>query len=111
MVNVRVKDLKQGMILANHAKDPNGRLLLAIGEEITDKHIRTFKAWGITEVEIDSYRDEDGVIDGQPSEINVEQVPRQVREEMDELFRYTDSQHPIIKELIELCTLRKMKLQ
>jgi len=108
MANVRIKDLKPGMVLANHAKDPNGRLLLSVGEEITDKHIRTFKAWGITEVEIDS-GDEDGVIDGQPSEINVEQVPAQVREEVDELFRYTDRQHPIIEELVELCTLRKMK--
>jgi len=109
MANVRIKDLRQGMVLANHARDLNGGLLLAIGEKITDKHILAFKAWGITEVEIDSYEDENGIVEGQSSEINVESIPTQVREELDELFRYTDRRHPAIEELIELCILKKMK--
>ena len=46
MAIVRLKDLKPGMVLASHARDSNGRLLLTLGEEITPKHIRTFKAWG-----------------------------------------------------------------
>lgn len=109
MANVRIKDLKQGMVLANHARDPNGRLLLSAGEEITGKLIRTFKAWGITEVDIEGHGDGERATEGLPSVINAEQVPTEVREEVDELFRYTDRQHPAIKELVELCTLRKMK--
>lgn len=106
MGKVRIKDLKMGMILASHARDPNGRLLLPAGEEITDKHIRTLKAWGIAEVDIEGDKDE--VSEGQPSVKNAEQVSTQVMEEVDELFRYTNKQHPAIKELIELCKLRKM---
>ena len=109
MAKVRIKDIKQGMVLANHARDPNGRLLLSAGEEITDKLICTFKAWGITEVEIEGNGDEERVSEDPFSEVRAEQVPLQVREEVDELFRYTDRQHPAIKELVELCTLRKMK--
>ena len=107
MGKVRIKDLKMGMILASHARDPNGRLLLPAGEEITDKHIRTLKAWGIAEVDIESNKDE--VSEGRPSAKNREPVPTQVMEEVDELFRYTNKQHPAIKELIELCKLRKME--
>ncbi len=109
MANVRIKDIKQGMVLASPARDPNGRLLLSVGEEITDKLICTFKAWGITEVEIKGNGDEERVTEDPFSEVRAEQVPLQVREEVDELFRYTDRQHPAIKELVELCTLRKMK--
>ena len=109
MANGRIKDLKQGMVLANHARDPNGRLLLSAGEEITGKLICTFKAWGITEVDIEGHGDGERATEGLPSVINAEQVPTEVREEVDELFRYTDRQHPAIKELVELCTLRKIK--
>jgi len=109
MANVRIKDIKQGMVLASPARDPNGRLLLSVGEEITDKLICTFKAWGITEVEIEGNGDDERVTEDPFSEVRAEQVPLQVREEVDELFRYTDRQHPAIKELVELCTLRKMK--
>jgi hypothetical protein len=109
MGTFRIKDLKMGMILASHARDPNGRLLLPAGEEITDKNIRTLKAWGIAEVDIEG--DEDEVSEGQPSNKKSEQVPTQVIEEVDELFRYTNKKHPAIKEMIELCKLRKMESQ
>jgi len=109
MAKVRIKDIKQGMVLASPARDPNGRLLLSVGEEITDKLICTFKAWGITEVEIEGNGDEERVTEDPFSEVRAEQVPTQVREEVEELFRYTDRQHPAIKELVESCTLRKMK--
>ena len=107
MAKVRIKYLKLGMVLASHARDPNGRLLLPAGEEITDKHIRTLKAWGIAEVDIEGNKDEAGQTSGK----NGESVPIQVQEEVDELFRYSNRKHPAIKELVELCVLRKTKSQ
>ena len=105
MAKVRVKNLKLGMVLASHARDPNGRLLLPAGEEVTDKHIRTLKAWGISEVDIEGNKDEEG-----PFSDNKEgSVPKQVKEEVDELFRYSNRKHPAIMELVELCVLRKTK--
>lgn len=111
MVNIRIKDLKLGMVLASPARDPNGRLLLPAGEKITDKHIRTFKAWGIVEVDVADDNEEGGVPVGQASATNAEGASIQVKEEVDELFRYANRQHPAIKELVELCVLRKMKSQ
>ncbi len=105
MAKVRVKYLKLGMVLSSHARDPNGRLLLPAGEEITDKHIRTLKAWGIAEVDIEDNKDEVGQLSGNKEK----SVPNQVKEEVDELFRYSNRKHPAIKELVELCILRKTK--
>ncbi len=97
------------MVLARHARDPNGRLLLREGEEITANHIRTFKAWGITELDIEGPQTEDNSISEAPIlKVPNQEVSGQVKEDVDELFRYTDRQHPAIKELVELCTLRKM---
>jgi hypothetical protein len=105
MAKVRIKYLKLGMVLASHARDPNGRLLLPAGEEITDKHIRTLKAWGIAEVDIEGNKDEVSPLSGSKEG----SVPNQVKEEVDELFRYSNRKHPAIKELVELCILRKAK--
>jgi len=44
--------LESGMVLAGEVKDVNGRLLLAKGEEIQPSHIRVFKMWGVSEVNI-----------------------------------------------------------
>lgn len=95
------------MVLASHAKDPNGRLLLPAGEKITDKHIRTFMAWGIPEVDIEDNKNEAGT--GKPAVGKAETFPRELMEEVDELFRYSNGKHPAIKELVDLCKLRKMK--
>lgn len=108
MAIVKIKDLKQGMVLANHARDSNGRLLLTVGEVITDKHIRTFKAWGIVALDIKDSEDGDAVGEEAGAGGSVEQVPAQVKGDVDELFRYSNRQHPAIKELVELCILRKM---
>jgi len=97
------------MVLASHTRDSNGRLLLTAGEEITDKHIRILKAWGITGIDIEGYENEERAGEGESSVASAEQILPRVREEVDELFRYTDRQHPVIKELVHLCTSRKME--
>jgi len=55
---VYVKNLKVGMVLSDDVRDINSRLLLAKGQKIQSKHIRIFKIWGITEVNVTG--DEDG---------------------------------------------------
>ncbi len=104
---LRIKDLKSGMIVAKRIVDKNGRLILSAGEKISSKHIRTFKAWGITEVDVD---DSGGSDFGTPSlKESAPSVPDKILKEVDELFRYTDKRHPVISELVELCIVRKME--
>lgn len=107
MTKVKVKDLQGGMVLADDVRDQNGMLILAQGQSVSEKHLRTFKSWGITEIDIDVNGGGSGQADR--TEKNERIVSVEVKEKVDELFQYTDKQHPAIAELIELCLLRKME--
>lgn len=53
MITVSLKDITPGMVLANAATDRNNRVLLAEGATLTEKHIKVFKTWGVTHVQIE----------------------------------------------------------
>lgn len=47
---VGVNDLEPGMVLAQDVKTSNGRLLVAAGNEVMDRHKAIFKQWQVTDV-------------------------------------------------------------
>ncbi|HEC20225.1 MAG TPA: HDOD domain-containing protein, partial [Gammaproteobacteria bacterium] len=53
MAILNLQDLKPGMVLAADAKHHSGRVLLAAGTELTEKHLKVFHTWGLTEADID----------------------------------------------------------
>ncbi len=109
MIALRVKDLKKGMVSAKDVKDRTGRLILATGKEITVSHIKTFKAWGVTEVTIKESSAEETEPLSQRSNLPVE-VFEKLQKEMNDLFRYADKDHPAMLELFDLCLMRKVEL-
>jgi hypothetical protein len=105
MATKKIKDLQEGMILAGDVKDRNGMLIASHGQRVSEKHLRTFKSWGVTEVDIEeSVREKTEA--GLAKKEHVK-VPEAVREDVDELFRYADKRHPAMVELMELCIVRK----
>lgn len=52
MAIIRTSEVTPGMVLAVDARDMSGRLLLAAGGEVTPKHLKIFKTWGVTEVDV-----------------------------------------------------------
>lgn len=50
---LNTSDLKVGMILAQPALNKNGTVILGEGSALTEKHINLFKAWGVSEVDIE----------------------------------------------------------
>ena len=52
MINLKIEDLKSGMILAQPVRNHQGVLLLEAGAEVSKKSIRIFKSWGICRVSI-----------------------------------------------------------
>lgn len=56
---VSVDALNGGSVLAEDVHDINGRLLLSKGQEISAKHLRVLKIWGITEVAVVGETDDD----------------------------------------------------
>ena len=90
--------LRPGQILAEEVRDINGRLLLAKGNEILSNHIRIFKIWGISEVNVSGAASREEKID---PELDSELLEK-ARESMTILCRHVDLEHPAIKELFKL---------
>ena len=95
---VKTDRLKAGQILADEVRDINGRLLLAKGNEIQPKHIRIFKIWGISEVNVaGTPKLRDKSVPSQAPELF-----EQTRKNMKNLFRHVDLDHPAIREIFKL---------
>jgi len=95
---VQTDKLKPGQVLGEEVRDINGRLLLASGNEIQPNHIRIFKMWGISEVNIVGAASRKDQFD---PELDPELV-EQARASMTILCRHTDMEHPVIKEIFKL---------
>jgi putative nucleotidyltransferase with HDIG domain len=98
MEAVQTDKLKPGQILAEEVRDINGRLLLAKGNEIQSNHIRIFKIWGISEVNVAGARRRNDKLD---PELDPELVER-AAENMKLICRHVDLQHPAIKEIFKI---------
>jgi HD-like signal output (HDOD) protein len=95
---VQTDKLKPGQILAEEVRDINGRLLLAKGNEIQPNHIRIFKIWGISEVNVAGAPNRKDKFD---PELNPE-LAQQAKDSMTLLCRHADLEHPAIKEIFKL---------
>jgi hypothetical protein len=103
---LNLEEIKPGMILAGDVRDRNGLILLTSGCEISEKHLRILKMWGVVEVDIQG--------------VSREELIRQAAEEVDPLllreaenqsrqwFRHADLKHPFVSELFRLVTLRRV---
>jgi len=105
---INLEDIRSGMILGNDLKDRGGRVLLSGGTEITEKHLKILRMWGITEADIQGIEKEE-VASKATAQIDPFLL-QEAETEVNGLFRLTDRQHPFIHELSHLVTLR-MALQ
>lgn len=93
-----IKDLKPGMVLDEEVRDINGRLLLKKDKKIQSSHIRIFKIWGVTEVNIQGNNSDKSPT---PGPANPERIEK-IKEKTKDLFRHVDLEHPAIKEIFRI---------
>ena len=104
---ISLNDIQPGMKLASEVKDRNGRVLLAAGQEITEKHLKIFKTWGVTDANIEGASQEDMVA---KDLANVDpEVHRLAEEHVLAKFRHAGTTHPGMKELARLATMRRVR--
>jgi hypothetical protein len=96
------------MILARDAKDLNGRVLLVSGTELTEKHLRVLKIWGVSEAEIQGVAQED-VVAQAASQVDPVSL-KNAEESAAKLFTFTDESHPAIAELKRLTVQRFLRV-
>ncbi len=100
---IHTDDLKENMILSEDIKDITGRLLLQKGNIIQPNHINIIKKWGVTEIKIDEspdYHQKDKSYEFFKANENNEQ-------EVKQLFKYADLDHPAMKEIFRLAVLHR----
>ena len=106
MAKVNIDGLKPGMVLAEDIFHVDGRLLLSKGLSLTPKHLRVIKIWGVAAAEIE------GLSDG-PRSPALQEIDPVVLQEAEELtqkqFSHAHVDHPLLKELFRICTLRRAK--
>jgi HD-like signal output (HDOD) protein len=93
-----INDLKPGMVLDEEVRDINGRLLLKKDKKIQSSHIRIFKIWGVTEVNIQGNNGKKNPAASPASPENLEKI----KESTKSRFRYVDLEHPAIKEIFRI---------
>lgn len=105
---LNIEDLEPGMVLGADAIHDNNRILLCAGAELTEKHIRIFKTWGLTELNIKGIDSEQ--ISAQTYSDIAPEVLDKVKKELAILFRHSDLEHPAIAELFRL-RMRQIVMQ
>ena len=97
---VKVSHLKPDMLLCSDLKDRNGRLLVAAGTRLTDKHVRIIKIWGVVEADIEGASEQDAV---PPADEAIDPIVFKAAEEMVlERFRYNNRESAVIAELFNI---------
>lgn len=101
----QIDNLEAGMTLAKDVHDRAGRLLLGAGVELSQKHLTIFRTWGVMEVDIVGSEDGDQSIH-LPAEVTHEQLDAAMTA-LAPLFRNSDLEHPVMRELLRLAAVRK----
>ena len=108
MAIVPIDNLSAGMLLKSDVCDRSGRMLMPAGGELTDRHLKIFRTWGVLEADIEA---DDGLVETHQALINVDVDPVRLaaaEESVQRLFRLNDPEHPAIKELMRICIARKV---
>jgi HD-like signal output (HDOD) protein len=104
MGKVNIDLLKPGMVLAEDLIHSNGRFLLGKGVALDPTHLRVLKIWGVVSVEIEGAANDFRLPD-------LDEIDPAVREAAEKLtqerFSLTDSNHPFLRALSNICTLRQ----
>ena len=95
MAKIKVKELQIGMTLTEDVCDPNGRFLLGVGCELSEKHLKALNAWGVISVEVS---DDDMPEEQRDVEISPE-IYDAIEEQVKSRFQHNDLNLPFINEL------------
>ncbi len=106
MPKLTLDDVKTGMVVAEAIKGSKGQPLFAKGVELTDKHLRILKIWGINSVIVEGDENEELGSNNLPPELL-----EQIEDEMKPRFQHTNRDHPVVEFLFkEAAKLKAIEL-
>ena len=104
---INLEDIQTGMVLDADVTDHSGRVLLGAGSAITEKNLKIFRMWGITEADIRGVEKTE-VHDSKAKELDQDML-REAEKAGRTLFRHADLDHPFMAELYRLFKLRMIQ--
>ena len=107
MGQISLEDVQPGMVLASDVFAARDRLLLAAGAEISERHLRIFRTWGVGAVDVEGVTRDD--IAARAAAGLDPGARAAVEARVQTLFRRTDREHPVVRELMELTILRLVR--
>jgi len=109
MAQLEIDALQPGMKVGRDVVEASGQVLLRAGTEITEKHLRVLRSWGVQTVEIEGERPPD------PEETSLARADPatfdRAQAAVNERFRCADPAHPAIAELMRLAVLAEVRIQ
>jgi len=104
---VNLDDLEPGMVLAADAVHMNGRVLLNAGACLTEKHLRIFRAWGLTEAQINGSAGEQAA---KQAIQNIDpEIVMQTELALRKSFTHMDMDFAPVAELFRVCVITHAK--
>lgn len=103
---VKTVNLEPGMTLESDVRDRSGRLLLRLNSQITEKSLRTLKAWGVPGVHIKDITEVVSPINGSAVPVIEPAILKAARDEASDFFVLSNLDHPVICELFEICVAK-----
>ena len=107
MAIITIDNLEPGMQLKSNVSDRSGRLLLPAGNELTEKHLRIFRTWGVIEADIAGDDTGETVHIFSGTDIDPAQLA-EAEAVIAGLFVHNNPEHPAINELMRLCIERRI---
>lgn len=114
MVVLKAAQVSEGMELAEPVANIHGAILFRAGTVLTAKHIKAFKAWGITDLTVvsDNFESSDSVGAQTVAAAETPSDDNDIEREVKFIFQKTDLQDTVIQELYRLSLkARSSKLQ
>jgi hypothetical protein len=109
MGKIGIENILPGMRLEADVLDMNGNVLIGKGSELTERHLKILKMWGVLEADIAGV-DREEMLAQETAQLDPALL-ESAEARMNDLFRHADLTHPAVKELFRLATRRSMKLQ
>ncbi len=102
--------IKAGMVLSRDIIDQKGRTLFQKGTQLTSKHIKNLKAWGIQEVSVIDHQQPKKLFETlfDPKTID-SKVLAETKSEVNDLFRHSNIGFPPVNAMYRLTTIKKLK--
>lgn len=105
MPKITIDQIQEGMVVTENICGHSGQVLLGAGVELTEKHLRVLKTWGINVVSVEGDESEG------ENETELISLPESLIKEVEEMvkprFRHSNLDHPVVAYLFNKLVVRK----